>query len=670
MSPTDCGGSITTGSHNIATDSSCGAGFTVHADGQVNLGPLSAANGGLTPTMALQLPSVAADTGSPGTCAGLGNIDQRGFVRPADGDGVPGAVCDIGAFEFIPAQPGPNYTVDTTSPDGDGACHLPPEDCSLRDALTAANADGVPSAVVLANGEIYTLTAVDNNFNGLPLITSDITVEGNGSIIARDAGSPQFRFFQVTGTGVLRLQEATLMGGYAPDSASLGGGALRVEAGGAAHVSHSTLSGNRSGHGSGSVGDGKPGGAIYTLGATLTVTDSTVSGNITGSGGDSSGFGSAGTGGHGGAIYAGGTSSVAIERSTISGNAPGDGGNNSGFGTDGSGGSGAGIYIEANTTASITNSTIANNIAGDRGGSSGNGGSGGGIRNLSPNLTLTNVTLAGNRVGSGGSAAGGNISTTAAITARNTIVSAPALGANCAGTTFNVASANNLASDASCSPGFTQQSTAQINLAPLADNGGPTQTMAIIYPSVAINAGAWPYCFVPPVNNVDQREEQRDSRICDIGSFEAVDVDSDSDGVQDISDNCPDWPNASQAKPVWALPANDTDCDGFTNARESYLGTEPTLHCAVSTTPNDEKTLFGFPGEPPLPDRWPLDMNDTRQINTVDVGSYVGKLGLDNTEVGWTARLDLSQSPNGIINTVDVGFWVGRLGNVCSPSGP
>jgi hypothetical protein len=54
----------------------------------------------------------------------------------------------------------------------------------------------------------------------------------------------------------------------------------------------------------------------------------------------------------------------------------------------------------------------------------------------------------------------------------------------------------------------------------------------------------------------------------------------------------------------------------------------------------------------------------------VDIGHFVGKLGLDNTEVGWTARLDLNQSANGIINTVDVGFYVGRLGNVCTPAGP
>jgi len=31
--------------------------------------------------------------------APVNNRDQRDFVRPADGDSTPGAVCDIGAFE-------------------------------------------------------------------------------------------------------------------------------------------------------------------------------------------------------------------------------------------------------------------------------------------------------------------------------------------------------------------------------------------------------------------------------------------------------------------------------------------------------------------------------------------------------------------------------------------
>jgi glucose/arabinose dehydrogenase len=137
-------------------------------------------------------------------------------------------------------------------------------------------------------------------------------------------------------------------------------------------------------------------------------------------------------------------------------------------------------------------------------------------------------------------------------------------------------------------------------------------------------------------------------------------IDSDSDTLEDKLDNCPNWPNVGQADPEWTVPPGDDDCDGFANARESYLSTDANEHCAADTAPNNESGADG----------WALDMNDNRQANTVDVGFYIGKLGLDNTEPGWTARLDLNQSPNGIITTVDVGMYVARLGDLCTPSGP
>jgi hypothetical protein len=59
------------------------------------LDPL-ANNGGPTLTHALQAASQAIDAGDPLACQ---PVDQRGFTRPADGNGDGSAVCDIGAFE-------------------------------------------------------------------------------------------------------------------------------------------------------------------------------------------------------------------------------------------------------------------------------------------------------------------------------------------------------------------------------------------------------------------------------------------------------------------------------------------------------------------------------------------------------------------------------------------
>lgn len=71
-----------------------------------NLGGL-AFNGGLSLTMALRPGSDAIDRGDPADCPAQ---DQRGFPRPADGNGDGSAICDIGAFEVNPPTPTPTIT--------------------------------------------------------------------------------------------------------------------------------------------------------------------------------------------------------------------------------------------------------------------------------------------------------------------------------------------------------------------------------------------------------------------------------------------------------------------------------------------------------------------------------------------------------------------------------
>ena len=55
-------------------------------------------------TMALKPASPALDAADNATCAAdpVSNVDQRGEPRPLDGDAVPGAVCDMGAYEYDP----------------------------------------------------------------------------------------------------------------------------------------------------------------------------------------------------------------------------------------------------------------------------------------------------------------------------------------------------------------------------------------------------------------------------------------------------------------------------------------------------------------------------------------------------------------------------------------
>ena len=151
--------------------------------------------------------------------------------------------------------------------------------CTLIDAITAANnnaatggctAGSAADTLVLPAGSTHTLTqSHDGGPNGLPLVTSAITIAGNGSTITCDPGAPQFRILGVATNGDLTLQETTLSGGA---SGAGGGGGMYND--GNLTLTKSTVSGNSAGFG----------GGVFN-GGNLTLTNSTVSGNSAGSGG-------------------------------------------------------------------------------------------------------------------------------------------------------------------------------------------------------------------------------------------------------------------------------------------------------------------------------------------------------------------------------------------------
>ena len=97
--------------------------------------------------------------------------------------------------------------------------------CTLVDAITAANTDtatgGCPAGsgadtIVLPVGSTQTLTSVNNSTygpTGLPVISSVMTIVGQGSTITRASGAPEFRLLAVSSTGDLTLQETTVSGG-------------------------------------------------------------------------------------------------------------------------------------------------------------------------------------------------------------------------------------------------------------------------------------------------------------------------------------------------------------------------------------------------------------------------------------------------------------------------
>jgi predicted outer membrane repeat protein len=246
------------------------------------------------------------------------------------------------------------------------------------------------------------------------------------------------------------------------------------------------------------------GGGIYNSG-TLTISNSTVRGNSVGCLGDDCKAGGGGIANIG---------ILTINNSTLNGNGASAGCFSS------CSGDGGGIYNSG--TLRISNSTLSANEAR----SSGNFccSDGGAIFNVSGAVTISNSTLSGNsaRVGGGifGTAALQN-----SIVANNSATSGNFTG-NCVGTMTS--KGYNLSSDGSCNfngPGDMNHTNPL--LGPLQNNGGPTQTMALLSGSPAIDSGNPSGCTDGQGHplKTDQRGKLRpdieDTAGCDRGAFES-----------------------------------------------------------------------------------------------------------------------------------------------------
>ena len=232
------------------------------------------------------------------------------------------------------------------------------------------------------------------------------------------------------------------------------------------------------------------GGGIQNSG-TLTVTSSTISNNSAGGGGifteGTTTVKKSTISNNSSAVLGGGIFSdlaLTVTHSTISNNsANNDGGGIASFGA-----------------LTVTNSTISNNSAGS---------DGGGISNAD-RLTVTNSTISNNSA-----AGGGGISDSSNRTVLiNTIIAGNVPGGDCSGGVLSLGV--NLDSDDTCnlSPVFDLPGTDPL-LGPLQDNGGPTETHALLPGSPAIGVGE------PCSLATDQRGVLREQGVgCDIGAFE------------------------------------------------------------------------------------------------------------------------------------------------------
>jgi hypothetical protein len=135
---------------------------------------------------------------------------------------------------------------------------------------------------------------------------------------------------------------------------------------------------------------------------------------------------------------------------------------------------------------------------------------GGAIYNYGGSATLSFDTLSGNS---------GSVTGSSYTTATGTILVTGGHAANCTVPLHETAGFN-LADDTSCGLSLaTDLISTDPDLGPLADNGGPTQTLALLPGSPAIDAGGMPATSGCP--SIDQRGDPRpQGPSCDIGAFE------------------------------------------------------------------------------------------------------------------------------------------------------
>jgi parallel beta-helix repeat protein len=371
---------------------------------------------------------------------------------------------------------------------------------SLRQAVLDANAAtgddiitiGVTGSIVLTSGEID--------------ITDGVTITGPGASALTVSGNDASRIFKINiATSTVSISGMTLTHGFTTD----GGGALYIigdgsialtgvnitnsnssnDGGGvyvdcdtcAVTISNATISGNTT--------SGNGGGIGTENGTSLLVTNSRIIGNTTtgGQGSDS---------GRGGGIFCDDLN-FTLSSSEVSGNTGVNGGGvafysdqpnkivNSTISGNTATGNAGGVYLYGgNNDATIENSTI-----------SGNTGTGIGVYySDGHNLVLTSTIVANNTGADVARTDGG----TPAFTANNSLIRTPVAGSSITG-------ASNLIG-------------VDPKLGPLANNGGPTDTMALLTGSPAINVGSNPETLA-----FDQRGNGYARTVgggTDIGAFE------------------------------------------------------------------------------------------------------------------------------------------------------
>jgi hypothetical protein len=353
-----------------------------------------------------------------------------------DNSGAPNATSPPATVTVTVTGDLQNLVVDNNSDVVDG--NYSAGNLSLREALQLTNANaGFSHTITFGNGSAaggtnFLDTIPDTiTLAGTELtISNDITITGTGAALLTINANQQSRIFNIDD------QDAATEIVVNIDGLTLTGGDVTGSGGAiftreALTVSNSTISGNST----------DSGGGIRNEDGTLTVSNSTISGNTAVS--------------FGGGIY-NRFGTLTVSNSTISGN---------------SADSGGGIQNGSGSTATVSNSTISGN-------SNSFGDGGGGIHNgTDSSATVSNSIVAGNTQTDGTAS---DFKGSGTVTGRfNLIGDAATSGGLADGSNNNIVGVD-----------WTTVLENEGSIPTLADNGGPTQTIALRPGSPAINTGS------------------------------------------------------------------------------------------------------------------------------------------------------------------------------------
>jgi CSLREA domain-containing protein len=421
---------------------------------------------------------------------------------------------------------------------GDGICATSANECTLRAAVQEANALAGADTITLIGGQTYnvTLTGAGDDTGAVSDLDINSELEINSTGISTVDGGGVNRVFDLQPGADVNLRNLVIQNGVG-ENGGVGGGIL-IHNGASASLFDSVVTSNQNT-------------GIFNSGA-FDARRTTVSNN---------------SGAQGGGVY--NDAFMAFAASTLSSNTAIEGGAAWNTGV---------LFFE--------NSTVSGNSASNTAGA---------VMNNLGSVSFTSSTIASNQAAEG---TGGVVSILGSFdrtSFQNSII-ANNSSANCEGaiTSFDY----NLSSDQSCNFGqANDEQGIDPLLGGLANNGGPTQTHALLIGSPAIDVGQEVGCLATDQRGIARPQGPR----CDKGAFEFDGTvtpptqpsnPSEANGATSPAPNDARPPMCTENAPV-AAPQLQILSKTSTTVTLGWNSIDPVTHYTLSFTRNSDGAQYG-----------------------------------------------------------------------------